>query len=216
MINHNTLRENIKVILKKEIVEGKIEPLSVINQVKLSKRFGTSRGPIREALSQLSVEGLVELNSYKKVSVTGISKKYVNDLYSVRNIIERFAIKELISKENKSIVKELKDIISLMVKSIKINNFTEIAQLDLSFHRTIINGSNNLFLSTSWIPLETGVMRCMHKRYKIYDSPEQVVGNHPLIIKTIEQNDINRAESLISQHISEALEKILQWWDEYE
>ena len=59
-------------------------------------------------------------------------------------------------------------------------------------------------------------MRCMHKRYKIYDSPEQVVGNHPLIIKTIEQNDINRAETLISQHISEALEKILQWWDEYE
>ena len=151
MIKHNTLRENIKVILKKEIVEGKIEPLSVINQVKLSKRFGTSRGPIREALSQLSVEGLVELNSYKKVSVTGVSKKYVNDLYNVRNIIERFAIKELISKENKSIVKELKDIISLMVKSIKINNFTEIAQLDLSFNRTIINGSNNLFLSNSWI-----------------------------------------------------------------
>ena len=145
-----------------------------------------------------------------------IKKKYVNDLYSVGNIIERFAIKELISKENKSIVKELKDIISLMVKSIKINNFTEIAQLDLSFHRTIINGSNNLFLSNSWIPLETGVMRCMHKRYKIYESPEQVVGNHPLIIKTIEQNDINRAETLISQHISEALEKILQWWDEYE
>jgi len=56
----------------------------------------------------------------------------------------------------------------------------------------------------------------MYKRYKIYDSLEQVVGNHPLIIKTIEQNDINRAETLISQHISEALEKILQWWDEYE
>ena len=119
-------------------------------------------------------------------------------------------------KKNKFIVKELNDIINLMIKSTKSNNFTEIAQLDLSFHRTIINGSNNLFLSNSWIPLETGVMRCMHKRYKIYDSPEQVVGNHPLIIKTIEQNDINRAETLISQHISEALEKILQWWDEYE
>ena len=216
MINHNTLRENIKIILKKEIVEGIIEPLSVINQVELSKRFGISRGPIREALSQLSVEGLVELNAYKKVSVTGISKKYVNDLYNVRNIIERFAIKELILKKNKFIVKELNDIINLMIKSTKSNNFTEIAKLDLSFHRTIINSSNNLFLSNSWIPLETGVMRCMYKRYKIYDSLEQVVGNHPLIIKTIEQNDIYLAESLISQHISEALEKILQWWDEYE
>ena len=59
-------------------------------------------------------------------------------------------------------------------------------------------------------------MRCMYKRYKIYDSLEQVVGNHPLIIKTIEENDINRAESLISQHIGEALEKILQCWDENE
>jgi DNA-binding GntR family transcriptional regulator len=216
MINHNTLRENIKIILKKEIVEGIIEPLSVINQVELSKRFGISRGPIREALSQLSVEGLVELNAYKKVSVTGISKKYVNDLYNVRNIIERFAIKELILKKNKFIVKELNDIINLMIKSTKLNNFTEIAKLDLRFHRTIINSSNNLFLSNSWIPLETGVMRCMYKRYKIYDSLEQVVGNHPLIIKTIEQNDIYLAESLISQHISEALEKILQWWDEYE
>lgn len=166
-------------------------------------------------MSQLSVEGLIELNAYKKVSVTGISKKYVYDLYNVRSIIECFAIKELISIENKSIVKELKDIINLMVKSIKINNFSEIAQLDLRFHRTIINGSNNLFLSNSWIPLETGVLRCLHKRYKIYDSPEKVVGSHPLIIKTIEQNDINGAESLISQHISEALEKILQWWDEY-
>ena len=101
----NTLRKNAIEIIKSEIIRGVIEPLAEINQVELSKRFDISRGPIREALSQLSAEGLVELNAYKKVTVTDITRTYVLDLYSTRNIIECFAIKKLISyKNNQNII----------------------------------------------------------------------------------------------------------------
>ena len=66
---HNSLRENIINVLQKEIIEGYFDDYPEINQVQLSKRFGTSRGPIREALAQLESVGLVEFNAYKKVNV---------------------------------------------------------------------------------------------------------------------------------------------------
>ena len=53
----------------------------------------------------------------------------------------------------------------------------------------------------------------MHKRYKIYDSLDEIIGNHPIIIKTIENKDITRAEAIMALHISDASEKILSLWE---
>ena len=53
----------------------------------------------------------------------------------------------------------------------------------------------------------------MHRRYRIYDSLDEIIGNHPIIIKTIEDKDITRAEALIALHVSDASEKILTLWD---
>ena len=210
----NTLRENAIDIIKSEIINGTIKPLSEINQVELSKRFDISRGPIREALSHLSAEGLVELNSYKKVTVTDVTIKYVTDLYNTRNIIECFAIKQLISyKNNQNVISELKYILDQMGMSINSPNIVEVAELDLKFHRTIINGAKNHYLNKCWNLLELGVLRCMHKRYKIYDSLNEIIGNHPLIIKTIENKDITRAEAIMALHVSDASEKILSLWE---
>ena len=213
---HNSLRENIRNVLQKEIIEGYFDDYLEINQVQLSKRFGTSRGPIREALAQLESVGLVEYNAYKKVNVKIIDKKYVIDLYNVRKIIEIFAIKELIKLNNKKIEFQLEKILLQMKEAIIKKNKSDVASLDLLFHRTIIIGTNNNFLIRSWEALEIGVMRCIHKRYKIYDSLEEVIGNHPLIIKHIINNDEKRAEDLISVHIQEALEKILLSWSNNE
>jgi len=210
----NTLRKNAIEIIRLEIIRGVIEPLAEINQVELSKRFEISRGPIREALSQLSAEGLVELNAYKKVTVTDITRTYVLDLYSTRNIIECFAIKKLISyKNNQNIISQLNYIVDQMREAIIIKDKNEVAELDLKFHRAIIIGTKNKFLNQCWNLLELGVLRCMHRRYRIYDSLDEIIGNHPIIIKTIEDKDITRAEALIALHVSDAAEKILTLWD---
>ena len=79
--------------------------------------------------------------------------------------------------------------------------------LDILFHRTIIIGTNNNFINRSWEALEIVIMRCIHKRYKIYDSIEKAIGNHSLINEHIKNNDEENTEDLISVYKKEEWNK---------
>ena len=79
--------------------------------------------------------------------------------------------------------------------------------LDFLFHRTIIIGTNNNFINRSWEALEIGIMRCIYKRYKIYDSIEKAFGNYSLINEHIKNNDEENAEDLISVYKKEEWNK---------
>lgn len=55
-----TLREQIVSAIRTKILSGELTPGTRIIEQKLAEEFGSSRGPIREALRQLEQEGLVE------------------------------------------------------------------------------------------------------------------------------------------------------------
>ena len=74
-----------------EIVDGDIPPGTVLAEVEQSQRLGVSRTPLREALSRLIADGLVEPAPGRGVVVTEMSLEHIEELYEFREALEEQA-----------------------------------------------------------------------------------------------------------------------------
>ncbi|MER7281807.1 GntR family transcriptional regulator [Dactylosporangium sp. NPDC000244] len=78
--------------LTREILGGGTEPGERLVEEQLTKRFGISRAPLREALRLLAQQGLVEHMPRKGVRVAILSDADIRELYAVRDVLERHAV----------------------------------------------------------------------------------------------------------------------------
>lgn len=75
-----TRRDEIVRLLRREIVSGVLPPGTVIKDAELAKRLGSSITPVREALTQLAIEGLVEMPPNRAKRVARLSRESAVEL----------------------------------------------------------------------------------------------------------------------------------------
>ncbi|MBN9109433.1 MAG: GntR family transcriptional regulator [Pseudonocardia sp.] len=78
--------------LRAEILSGSLAPGERLVEEQLTRRFGTSRAPLREALRLLGQQGLVEHLPRRGVRVTRLSPTDIDELFGLRDVLERFAV----------------------------------------------------------------------------------------------------------------------------
>ncbi|MBK1783644.1 GntR family transcriptional regulator [Prauserella cavernicola] len=78
-------------VLREMILDGKLPPGERLNEVHLSQALGISRGPLREAINRLAVEGLVEAVTHRGVYVRSFSARELSDFYELRVALETHA-----------------------------------------------------------------------------------------------------------------------------
>jgi DNA-binding GntR family transcriptional regulator len=78
--------------LRQEILSGALAPGERLIEEHLTQRYGTSRAPLREALSQLAEQGLIEHLPRRGVRVAELSSADSDELFALRNVLERYAV----------------------------------------------------------------------------------------------------------------------------
>lgn len=78
--------------LRNEILSGAVVPGERLIEEQLTRRFGTSRAPLREALRLLGQQGLVEHLPRRGVRVAELSPQDVDELFGLREVLERFSV----------------------------------------------------------------------------------------------------------------------------
>ena len=84
-LSYQTLRENVVSAIRTKILNQELAPGTRIVEQSLSREFGISRGPIREALRQLEQEGLVEYTRNAGCSVKAITLEDIYEIYLLRS-----------------------------------------------------------------------------------------------------------------------------------
>ena len=84
----HSLRGKVFQKVREDILSGVYKEHEELRETVLSKKLGVSRTPVREALRQLELEGLVTMIPNKGAYVTGISQKDVYDIYRIRSVLE--------------------------------------------------------------------------------------------------------------------------------
>jgi DNA-binding GntR family transcriptional regulator len=87
-----SLTELVVHRLRGEILSGALAPGERLVEEHLTRRYQTSRAPLREALRQLGEQGLVDHLPRRGVRVAELSTRDVDELFSLRDVLEKFAL----------------------------------------------------------------------------------------------------------------------------
>lgn len=82
-----TRREAVCRRLRAEIVSGELPPGTVLKDAELAGRLGVSSTPVREAITQLAAEGLVDISPNRTRKVAGLTQKSALELLDVMELL---------------------------------------------------------------------------------------------------------------------------------
>jgi DNA-binding GntR family transcriptional regulator len=207
----STLRKDVAEVLRQAIIDGSLPSGAELNQAQIAEKLGISRGPVREALGQLEQEGLIRNVPYKGVYVTELTDKYIEELYSIRSVLEIFALTRGMERFKSENLEHMRQIVDEMRKMAQAQDAEQLVNLDLQFHQYIVENADHELLMHLWKLLEIGVRRCLHQRHQIYRSLDEVIGSHPALVEAIIDNNEELAGQILHDHIIEAGEQVVTY-----
>ena len=88
---HGATVSRIVERLRSEILDSRFEPAERLVEIDLTRRFGVSRGPVREALRRLAAEGLIEHVPNRGALVRRLGRDEIRELFQIRIELEALA-----------------------------------------------------------------------------------------------------------------------------
>lgn len=214
-IQNKPLRDHVLAILHAAIVNGELKPGQILIEADLASQLGVSRAPLREAINILSTQGLVEIVPYHGTTVKKLARKDIEELYSVRSLMEGFAIQRIILGDNTpAVIDQLRAICDTMLSAAEAGDLREVNQIDRHFHDTLVASSGNDLLLNLWSMVALRVRQVMSLRNRKKGDLLAIARNHYGIVDVIARKDVEEAVSLIHYHIGLSGGAIAEDWQE--
>jgi len=197
IIKHN-IRDQIADLLRAEIWSGGFKESESIREEPLAKRFGVSRGPIRDALLQLSKEGLLEAIPNRGVRVSTYPSGETRKLMvKLRRELECHALREIIDHLTKDDLNAWKTHLKEYLKVCKAGHLAPVVQVDMAFHRSIVSHPMVDNLDTVWLPVITQLTLPYSRHEDLMESFRE----HEGIIQAAVCGDRKQALASLKAHI---------------
>ncbi|MDQ0297906.1 GntR family transcriptional regulator of gluconate operon [Salibacterium salarium] len=208
---HDSLGRQISFELRLNIISGDIPPGERLSENQISDQFGTSRSPVREALKTLAQEGLIRLERMGAV-VIGLNATEVEELYEVRNLIESFALKRLVSMDTTHLVKQLEITLDKMQVAHRYGNDEEFAYLDYAFHESIILSIHHNRIQYVWDGMKHIIFAVLlittAKRFERKEDMTGMIAKHQEIVHSIQSGEKEQVETTLNEHYEDTYRSI--------
>ena len=206
----NSLHSRVFNQIRNDILNGVYEPGDNLIETKLSEEMGVSRTPVREALRQLELEGLVQSVPNKGVTVKGVSEQDIQDIYTIRMLIEGLAARWAAEKITPSELEELKEAVELEEFYTKKNDYGHLLKFDTRFHDIIFRASKSMPLMHTLSTFHHYVQKARKLSMSSPRRAEEVLEEHKAILQAIIERDADKAERLTTEHVRNASSNLLK------
>lgn len=207
------IRIHIKKYIEKKILTGELKPGERIVETKVAKELNVSQTPVREALRELTIMGLLEKIPYSGTQVKLLTKKDLQDTYNVRMYLEMLAVEEALKHITSKDRMALKNFLDKMIHYAQGGNLEKFIEYDIKFHEKIISISQNALLKTMWNQVYLSQWTFVTTKLINKDLLE-LATRHELLYKSIEKNDPQKAVETIRLHIKELADEIINNLDD--
>lgn len=211
-IENRSLRDRVLDALRDAIITGEFKPGQPLIETDLASSLGVSRAPLREALQILSTEGLVETIPYHGTTVRRLTKADIEELYSLRSVLETFAIQRVITQHNPEHAVKLRKCFKDMLTAAETGDIKRVNEIDRQFHDTLIELSGHSLLMTSWNVVSMRVRQVMALLNRRNSDLKKIAYNHVPIIEAIEAEEVEKAVQLMEKHVAASGELIAEGW----
>lgn len=206
-----TLAERVFHQLQDAIVRGEIAPGSKITEPGLSKTYGISRGPLREAMRRLEAHRLIERVPHVGARVVQLSMQELLELFDVREALESMAARLAAEHMTKDEIAGLRNVLAVHESQDDLKRGEAYYQRegDLDFHYRIVLGSHNKMLMNLLCDDLYYLVRLYRTQFSASGSrPHRAFVEHHRIVDAIEAGDAELAELLMRRHVSASRENV--------
>ena len=204
----HSLREHVFQQIREDILNGKYKKNEELKEMTLAKELGVSRTPVREALRQLELEGLVNVIPNKGAFVIGISERDVHDIYMIRSLLEGLCVRWSTENITKEQLDELEETLFLAEYHLKKGNSEQLTELDGKFHHILYQASQSRILEHVLSDFHKYVQIARNQSVKKENRAPKSLAEHTQILEAIKAGDKEKAESLANLHILHVMENL--------
>ena len=140
---HKQLWESVSDQLRDEILDGRLPAGSRLVETELAERFGVSRGPIRDALTELARGGLAVDLPRRGTFVSSLTGEDLEEVYVIRRAIEEAAVRLAIAKASEADIAEMFVVLAEAEAAYGRDDLAAAWDADMAFHRTYCRLSGN-------------------------------------------------------------------------
>jgi phosphonate utilization transcriptional regulator len=158
LVQSNSLPALVQVEIEQLILRGEIAIGERINESALAARFGTSRGPVREALRALEESCLVRSEKNRGVFVREISVAEADEIYDVREALDQLIGERVAQRATPEQLRDLESIIAEMDQATRTQDVKSYHVLNLAFHDMLVEYAGNARLAESYRLLIKGLL----------------------------------------------------------
>lgn len=209
ILKSSSLTSVLEKELERLIAEGELAPGERLNEIQLSNRFGTSRGPLREATRSLEAKGFVEVIRNRGVFVRQLRIEEALEIYEIRGALFGLSGRLVAQKMTDELLARLTKLVRDMEAAATAGDFDTYYPLNLLFHRSIVEASGNKALIDEYGRL----VKKMHlfRAKGLVQGGGLAVSNreHSEMLNALASGDPERAHATHWRHVERAKHRML-------
>lgn len=194
--------------IREDILSGKYTTDEELKEKSIGEELGVSRTPVREALRQLELEGLVTIIPNKGAYVVGISQKDIRDIYEIRSRLEGLCARWATEHITKEQLDELEENIYLSDFHSSKGNSEQVVELDNRFHEIIYNASGSKELRHILVDFHHYVQRVRKITLAVQTRAISSNEEHRKIVEALKVRDADLAEKLANAHMMNTIKNM--------
>ncbi|OBG77105.1 MULTISPECIES: GntR family transcriptional regulator [unclassified Mycobacterium] len=201
-----TVRERAARELRDRILTGALPAGTRIDLDAITEEFATSRTPVREALLELSYEGLVQVAPRSGVTVIGISPEDVVDSFTILGVLTGQAAAWAAQRMDPTELATLRELAADVVAR---SGDASIGTANWQFHQKIHRAAHSPRLMTQ---IKHAVRVVPSNFLTVFPDHEQhSLDEHEQLLNALADKDVERARSIAERHVLDAGHSLAEW-----
>jgi DNA-binding GntR family transcriptional regulator len=198
VIRHS-IRDQVRESLLRRIGSGELPPGTRLRENTLAKELGVSPIPVREAIRELTVMGVLDSQNHCGAWVREVSLSETIEALQVRSGLDAQAAR-LAADTLRGKCQTLREIVGDLMVSAQQSDFVLFQELNQVFHRLIVESSGNGVLLRIWDSLGFEVRTRAVMGYLSSCDPVGIAAEHEAIVDALDSGDGELAAQLLSTH----------------
>ena len=208
-ISRTTLSGQVTERLRDGILAGLYSQGQRLNEAELARRFGVSRGPLREAMQRLIQDGLLENRPHRGVFVPELTDEDLADIYFAREAIETAALRRVMAAgESVSVSRRLTVEVDRLVDALRQDDWNSVVDHEMRFHTQLVDSANSRRLSRMYSALIAETRLCLHMPVSGFAGRQYFVEEHVVLVERLAAEDAAGAQRAIRKHLHEPLKSL--------
>ena len=208
-----SLTDEIADIVRDRILKGEYEIGAKIKENQIATELRVSRTPIREAFKLLENEGLIDYIPNRGCFAKGFTKQDVDDIYAVREALERLAVERAVERITQPELDALQEQWELMEFYAKKKDAQKVLELNTAFHDIIYASTRSRFMAQVLRSYKGYIDKTRKSVFYNEAYLLAILEEHREILEAIKSGEKEKAVRAVSEHLEHSQDRAETMWN---